>query len=98
LKRKEIDVSNAAVVLGSSAPGDSVREKFKLSALRGLKTFLQGVAASLPTGGAGAEILEVGYWEMVGVAIIAAAFAGLASFIQNISTFLPDDPTVTPKG
>lgn len=76
-----------------SAPGDSFGEKAKLAALRALRTFLQGVAAAVPTGGIGSEILTVGYWEMFGVAVIAAALAAVASFLQNIAAFLPDDPT-----
>jgi hypothetical protein len=30
---------------------------------------------------------------MFGVAVIAAALAALASFLQNIAIILPDDPT-----
>ena len=76
-----------------SAPGDSIGAKAKLAALRSLRTFIQGVAAAIPTGGIGSEILTVGYWEMFGVAVIAAALAALASFLQNIAIILPDDPT-----
>ncbi len=80
------------------APGKSVGAKAQVAALRGIRTFIQGVAAALPTGGAGAEILSVGYWEMVGVAVIGAAFAGLASFLQNVATIFPEDPTQKDPG
>lgn len=89
---------NLSTALVGSAPGNSFSAKAKVAALRGLRTFIQGVAAALPTGGAGAEILSVGYWEMFGVAVLGAVFAGLASFLQNVATVLPADPTQTNPG
>jgi hypothetical protein len=84
---------NFAAALFGSSPAATIGEKFKLAFLRGSRTFLQGVAAALAAGGAGAEILSTGYWETVGVAILGAAITGLVSFLQNVAAFLPDDPT-----
>jgi len=91
------DQMNLSVTsLVSSAPGKSVGEKAKLAVLRALRTFIQGVAAALPAGGAGAEILSVGYWEMFGVSVLVAGFTALASLLQNLATFLPEDPVNPP--
>jgi hypothetical protein len=76
-----------------SAPGDSMGDKLKLAALRALRTFLQGVAAAFPAGGAGAAILSTGYWETFAVAVLGAAITALASFLQNVASVLPQDPT-----
>lgn len=82
----------AAAVVGS-APGRTIGEKFKLAGLRALRTFIQGVAAAFPAGGTGAAILGTGYWETFGVAVLGAMITALASLLQNLASFLPEDPT-----
>ncbi len=84
--------------LAAHAPGNSLGEKAKTAALRALRTFIQGVAAALVTGAAGTAIVTIGYWEMVGISVIGAAITALASFLQNIASFLPEDPTQKPAG
>lgn len=84
---------NVANVVVGHAAKSSGGASVKLAALRALRTFLQGVAASFGTGAAGDAILDATYWEAVGVAIIGAAITAFASFIHNISTFLPVDPS-----
>lgn len=71
--------------------------RLKLAGLRALRTFIQGVAGALIAGGPGSSALSVSYWEAFGVAVIGAAIAALASFLQNIATFLPDDPGQNPR-
>ena len=81
----------AAAIFGKS-PGPTGK-KFQLAALRALRTFIQGLAAAFGTGGAGAAILSTGYWETFGVSVLGAAITAFASFLQNLASFLPDDPT-----
>jgi hypothetical protein len=64
--------------LVAPAPGKGVAGKAKTAALRALRTFIQGVAAALVTGAAGTAIATIGYWEMVGIAVIGAAITALA--------------------
>jgi hypothetical protein len=84
---------SVVTTLVGRSPGASVGAVAGTAALRALRTFLQGIAASFGTGGAGAAILSTGYWKMVGISIIGAAITALASFIQNVSLALPEDPT-----
>lgn len=81
-----------AVLLGSS-PGATIGEKASLAFWRAVRTFLQGVAAAFGTGAAGSAILSKGYWLTFGVACLGAGITAIASFIQNIASFLPVDPT-----
>lgn len=90
-------MSAIAALVGSS-PGKGVGGKVETAALRALRTLIQGVAASLVTGAAGTAIVTVGYWEMVEISVIGAAVTALASFLQNIASFLPEDPTQKPAG
>lgn len=86
---------NFATALFGPAPG-TAGAKVQLALLRALRTFLQGVVAALGTGVAGSAILTTGYWETVGVAIVGAAITAIASFIQNVISILPADPTQKP--
>ncbi|HEX6702362.1 MAG TPA: hypothetical protein VF101_16665 [Gaiellaceae bacterium] len=79
-----------------SVPGGGFWSKGKLALLRALRTFLQGVAAAFPASGAGQAIFDASYWRTLGYSVLAAAITALASFIQNVANFLPDDPTQTP--
>lgn len=79
----------------SAAPNWGVR--IKLSAERALRTFLQAVAGALAAGGVGSAAMSLSYWEGFGVAVIGAAVAALASFLLNVSTFLPEDPGQNPN-
>jgi hypothetical protein len=79
-------------VLGSS-PGTTFGDKLQVASLRATRTFLQGVAAAFPTGGVAASALDAGYWKAFGVAVVGAAITALVSFINNVASFLPEDPT-----
>lgn len=81
-----------AAILGS-APQRAAGDRIRIAALRALRTFLQGIAAAFGAGGAGSAILSTGYWETFGVAVLGAAITAIASFLQNVASFLPDDPT-----
>jgi hypothetical protein len=86
-------------MLFGSIPDSAARkwpDRLKLAGLRALRTFLQGVAGALVAGGPGSAALSVGYWEAFGIAVIGAAIAALASFLQNVAAFLPDDPGQNP--
>ena len=85
-----------ASALFGSAPGTTFKDNVKLAALRALRTLIQGWVAAFPASGAGAEILNAGYWETVGYSALAAVIAAFVSFLQNIAKILPDDPTQTP--
>ena len=76
---------------------DNWSDRSELAGLRALRTFLQAIAAALVAGGAGATVIDVSYWEGFLVAAIGAALAAVASFLQNIATFLPDDPGQNPN-
>lgn len=84
----------AAILFGSS-PGPSFSAKFRLAALRALRTLIQGIAGAFPSAGAGVVVLSTGYWETFGYACIAAAITAFVSLLQNIAAFLPADPTQT---
>lgn len=88
---------NVAAALFGKSPG-ATGEKFKLAALRALRTFIQGFAAAFGTGGAGSAILSTGYWETFAVSVLGAAITAFASFLQNLASFLPDDPTQKTQG
>lgn len=85
-------MSAAAVVFGSS-PGPSFPATAKLAFFRALRTFIQGVAASFGTGAVGTSILTATYWEAFGVSVLGALITAGVSFLQNVATFFPDDPT-----
>jgi hypothetical protein len=75
------------------APGATFGETAKLASYRALRTFIQGVAASLGTGAVGTSVLDASYWEAFGVSVLGALITAGVSFLQNIATFLPTDPT-----
>jgi hypothetical protein len=87
-------ISTTSVLVGSS-PGPDWPSRFKLAFLRALRTLLQGVAGAFPAAGAGTVVLSTGYWETFGYSCIAALIAAVVSLLQNISSFLPTDPTQT---
>jgi hypothetical protein len=88
---EEMSVTAAALV--GRSPGSSIGAVAGTAALRALRTFLQGVVASFGTGAAGTAIITADYWKLVGISIVGAAITALASFIQNVSLALPEDPT-----
>jgi hypothetical protein len=89
-------MTTGAIIGG--APGTDWGDRFRLAALRAIRTLLQGVVAALPVAGAGSAVLSTGYWQTFLVALLGALVTALASFIQNISSFLPTDPTQRPNG
>lgn len=78
--------------VAGGAPG-GWGERFRLAALRALRTLIQGVVAAFPSAGAGVAILSTGYWTTFGYACLAALIVAVVSFGQNIASFLPEDPT-----
>jgi hypothetical protein len=77
--------------LAAHAPGAG-GEKFRLAALRALRTTLQGVGGAVPSAGIGTMMLTTGYWTAFGFSCLAAGVAGVVSFLHNIAEFLPEDP------
>jgi hypothetical protein len=82
--------------VASSAPGVTWHDKLELAALRSLRTFFQGAAGAFPAAGAGTVLLTASYWQAFAFALLAAGIAAGASFLQNIASFLPQDPTQKP--
>jgi hypothetical protein len=70
----------------------------KIAALRAARTFLQGVAAAIPTGAAATQIFDAGFGKGFLVALLGAALTAIASFLHNAAGFLPEDPTQTTPG
>lgn len=83
---------STAAGVGSS-PDERVSDKFKLAVLRALRTLILGLAAAFPSAGAGTVVLSTGYWETFCYACIAALITAVVSLLQNVASFLPDDPT-----
>lgn len=84
--------TTARIILGRS-PGN-LQSRLRLAGARALRTLLQGVAAALiGSGPATAAVLSVDYWEGVLAGVIAAGITAVASFLNNVSGFLPVDPT-----
>ena len=92
--REDLVGAKAALVFGGS-PGNSVGEKAKVAGLRSLRTLLQGVAGAFPAAGAGTVVLSTGYWETLGYSCLAAVVTALVSLLNNVASFLPQDPTQT---
>jgi hypothetical protein len=95
-------VSNAtttttAAIIGS-APGTSWSERLRLAALRAVRTLIQGTVAAFPTAGAGSAVLSADYWQVFLLAFLGAVVTAVASFLQNIASFLPADPTQRAAG
>lgn len=86
---------SATAIIGG-APGASWGDRVRLAALRAVRTLLQGIVAAFPTAGAGAAVLSASYWHTFMLAVLGALVTALASFIQNISSFLPADPPQRP--
>ena len=82
------------VAFFGSSPG-AFLERVLLAFIRSLRTFVQGVLAALVSAFAGKSIFDAGYGKAFSFAVIAAAVTALASFLHNVSGFLPDDPTQT---
>jgi hypothetical protein len=83
-------------LIGSLARAIPAVQRLQLAALRALRTTLQSVAAAFPAAGAGTELLGAGYWRIFGYSLLAAGISGVVSFLNNIATFLPEDPTQRP--
>lgn len=73
------------------------KKRASLSGQRALRTFLQAVAAALVGSGPGSATLSVSYWEALEVALLGAVLTGIASFLQNMASFLPSDPGQNPR-
>jgi hypothetical protein len=80
--------------LAAAAPGTG-GEKFRLAALRALRTTLQGFGGAIPSAGIGSAMLTTDYWTAFGFSCLAAGVAGAVSFLHNIAEFLPEDPKRT---
>jgi hypothetical protein len=88
----------AAAAILASAPGASWGERIRLAALRASRTLVQGVVAAFPTAGAGTAVLSADYWQVFLLAFLGAVVTAVASFLQNIASFLPEDPTQRAAG
>lgn len=77
------------------APG-TFTSSIKTAAFRALRTLIQGIAAAFPAAGAGVAVLQSTYWETFAYSCLAALIAAVVSFLQNVATFLPEDPTQQP--
>ncbi len=82
-----------AVAVGSLSRAIAADDRLKLAALRALRTTIQGVAGAFPSAGAGVAILATSYWQTFAYSLLAAGIAGVVSFLNNLATFLPEDPT-----
>ena len=82
------------VAFFGSSPG-AFFERVLLAFIRALRTFVQGALAALVSALAGKSIVDASYGKALEFAIVASAFAALASFLHNVSGFLPNDPTQT---
>ena len=85
--------AHTATEVLASAPGSTARDKIGTAGLRSLRTLLQGVAGAFPAAGAGTAIVAATYWDAFAFAVLAAVIAAFVSFLQNIASFLPADPT-----
>lgn len=81
-------------VVAGRAPGDRWPDRFRLAALRALRTLLQGIAGAFPASGLGTAVLSISYWQTFGYSCLAALITALVSFLQNTADFLPVDPPV----
>lgn len=88
--------TTTAAIIGS-APGTDWGDRFRLAALRAIRTLLQGIVAAVPTAGVGSAVLTTSYWQTFLLAVLGALVTALASFVQNVSSFLPADPTQRPN-
>jgi hypothetical protein len=82
------------VAFFGSSPG-AFFERVLLAFIRSLRTFVQGVLAALISALAGKSIVDTSYGKAFEFAVVAAAITALASFLHNVSGFLPNDPTQT---
>ena len=83
-------------ILVGSSPGATAAAKLKVAFYRALRTLIQGLAAAFPSAGAGAAILSTGFWKTFGVTCLTAVITAVATLLQNLAAFLPDDPTQQP--
>lgn len=92
-----MDVLKAVIggVPESAAPNWGAR--IGLAGLRALRTFLQAVAGALAAGGVGSTALSLTFWEGFGISVLGAAIAAIVAFLQNVATFLPEDPGQNPN-
>ncbi len=81
-----------SVGVGGS-PDERASEKFKLAALRALRTLILGLAAAFPSAGAGTVVLSTSYWVTFTYACLAAVITAVVSLLQNLASLLPDDST-----
>lgn len=85
-------MSTATIVLGRSPVSDT-GSQFKLALLRALRTFIQGLAVAFGSAGVGTGLINTSYWNAFLFAVMAAGITAMASFLQNVAKFLPEDPT-----
>jgi hypothetical protein len=79
--------------IAGKSPGNGWLDQLELASLRSLRTVLQGFAGAILTAFPGTTLFAVSYWRAFGFAMLAAVITGVASFIQNVASFLPDDPS-----
>jgi hypothetical protein len=88
-----INVVEGVVLGGLGRLAGSIGAKLWLAFLRSLRTLLQGIAGAFPAAGVGTSILGSSYWLTFGYSVLAALIAAAVSFLQNVASFLPEDPT-----
>ncbi len=79
----------AKAIIGRS-PGTGIGDRIELAALLALRTLFQSVAAAFPAAGAGTFVLDTSYWRALGYSCLAALISAAVSFLQNISSLLPE--------
>jgi hypothetical protein len=83
-------MNKATKALIGRSPGQSIGDRIELAALLALRTLLQSLAAAFPAAGAGTFVLDTSYWRTLGYSCLAALVSAAVSFLQNISSLLPE--------
>ena len=89
-------MSTLQMIVGRSPHTKTGGIPVKSAAVRALRTLIQGVAGAFPAAGAGTAILSTGYWQTFGYSCLGAGITAVVSFLNNVATFLPEDPTQAP--
>lgn len=83
-----------SILIGGSPAGPGgFSHKAMLAGLRALRTLIQGVAAALVTAFGGKVAFDASYAKTFGFLCLSALVTAAASFLNNVATFLPTDPT-----
>lgn len=83
-------MNNATKALIGRSPGDGIGDRIGMAALLALRTLLQSLAAAFPAASAGTFVLDTTYWRTLEYSCLAALIAAAVSFLQNISSLLPE--------